>query len=51
MSVLCIISIHLFPALMQPPCVLLPVTSYPKTVGRMSYAVIEADIDRVKKTY
>ena len=51
MGVLCIITKHLFPALMQPSYALLPATSYPKTVGGMCYAVIEAHIDRVASTY
>ena len=38
----------LFPALMLPTYALLPATSYPKAVGGMCYAVIEAHINRVK---
>ena len=38
MSVLCIITKYLFPALMQPSYALLPATSYPKTVEGMCYA-------------
>ena len=49
MSVLCVITKHLFPVLMQPSFVLLPATSYPKTVGRMCYAISKAHLNRVKK--
>ena len=34
----------IFSALMQPSYALLPATSYPKTVGGMCNATIEADI-------
>ena len=33
---------------MQPSYALLPATSYPKTVGGMCYAIIRANIERVK---
>ena len=36
---------------MQPSYVLLPTTSYPKTIGGMCYAEIGAHIDRVKSTH
>ena len=42
MRVLCIMTKHLFPALMQPYYALWPATSYPKTIGGMCYAIIEA---------
>ena len=50
MGVLCIITKHLFPAPMKPSYALLPATSYPKTVGGMCYAIIEAHIDRLKSS-
>ena len=36
---------------MQPSYALLPATSYPKTVGGLYFAIIEAHIDRVKSTH
>ena len=51
MSVLCNKKKHLFPALMQLSYALLPATSYPKAVGGMCYATIEAHIDRIKSTH
>ena len=35
---------------MQPLYTLLPVTSYPETVGGMCYAIIRAHTKRVKTT-
>ena len=35
-------------ALVQPSYALLPATSYPKTVGRMCYAIMKAHTKRVK---
>ena len=35
---------------MQPSYALLPATNCPKTVGGMCYAIIRANIERVKTT-
>ena len=45
MTVLCIITKYLFPALMLPSYALLPATGHHKAVGGMHYATIEAHID------